>query len=1789
MKILIKHLLLILPLLAAALPSRAATYTVTNTSNAGPGSLREAINQANANPGADTIDFDTAGVFSTSQYITLTTGQLVITGALTIDAPTAQAKRVRVAADFDSRVLRIALATSGTVMLKHLDIREGTTTDDGGGIQMASPAGSTLELQDCTIYGCHARDGGGIDAQDATLVLTNTNFIGCTATRNGGGVITRGDVTMTGCECDGTADADGGGIYANGATVAITGTVIGGGRAGRGGGVFAKAGATLSMTDGSIRSNFVTGNGGGIHASGSSSVTLLRVHVERNEAEYGGGIDMRSSTLVATNCVFARNTASASGGGIYFRSGTARLKNCTVTRNVVSSSGFGIVAETGGLSMGNTVVQNNGSAAFVSSGTDDLSGSFLSLGHNLIGDIGAATGFTNGVDGDIVGGAGAPPVDARLDYSYYMPEARSRCLEGGDSALLSTPPYGPPPFIDIEGNPRIRGVVDIGAFEADFTALITNDADSGPGSLRAALTSSPTDISFDPAFFGTALRTITLTSGPINLSTNLSIVGPAPGVRISGNNSSRIFTISGGEVSLKRVRIIDGSASGDGGGIRVLNNGTTLTLDDAGVSNSTATGRGGGLYVQDAATVFATNSTFSGNVADGDGGGIHVNGATLNITNSTISTNDSKQGGGGIYAGGSGTTTVVNCTIADNTCDSDNVAPVGNGGGIRRHDGTVTVGNSIVARNTDASSATVHPDVSGVFVSLGHNLIGKIDGIDSGSGTPFQNGVNGDLAGTIASPLAPGLNALQQNPASTPTRVHPLQSGSPARDAGDSALLSHSAWPFSPVAQDQRGQFRIVGTSVDIGAVEYPDTNLVTLTAGEIRTSERTLDAVSFRIRRSYDDGAALVVQLTIDPSTTASAGDYALSGASYTSTGASTFTITIPAGKTSVLLTMTPLQDATVENVEFLALALAAGAGYGLDSAAPAAQSVTIYDDEYTVTTNANSGAGTLREAINNANAGGGGVITIPANTNITLNGGELTITSEIEIHGNHSTVNANGLSRVFYIQHADAAPVVLRDLIITGGVSSDNGAGVNVFDYANLDMIGCTVKGNVAQLLGGGVFADYQSTVTLTDCAIVDNSSNSSGGGIATYNATVEMANVTVAANQARSSGGGLYLLDGEFDATQCTITENVANSAGLGGPSANGGGMSLVFPDSFGLTNTVIAGNFDSPGNAGGGTIHPDISGSANFPFMSHCFVGNNAGITSILPGGSPGANGNYVGTSAAPFDAALRRIDRPVTTYYEFAFGSELFDNGQNAFATTASDQRGYARIYNGRADIGAVEMDFVGVSNANSTGVGSLRQALVTAAGIGHGTVVFDPLFFSVPRTISPGANGELVITSDVVIAGPTAPTARLSISGENADRVFRIAPVGSATVEFRNLDIINGSTAGYAAGNRFGAGVALTGLSNLMMTGCVIRNCAALTQSGAVDVGVGATLAASECTFSTNSAGTTGGAITNLGEIAITRSTFNNNTAGTEGAALANAGNGTLTNCTFSNNRANNNGGAIYNLTAASDVLTLTHCTLTLNRSNDDNTGGGNGGGIRLVSGIVNVRNTIIYGNDALGNNQDDISGAFSSLGNNLIGTADGATGFTHGVNGDLVGANPHLGPLQFNGGSTMTHALRIGSAAIDTATAVAVGAIDQRFMRRNAGPPDIGAYELVRETYAYWASHIFSNPANTGLTDDYDGDGRSNALEFGAGTDPTDARSTPNIGASRIGDDAAFDFTASPLAPGRFAALRYSTDLVTWQDVPEQLYQIAGYDPVRNVILYRVIIPLITSNRLFVRLERMP
>ncbi len=157
----VKRSLLSVAALAAMLGGpavQAATFSVTSLADSGPGSLRQAVADANANAGTDVITFATSGT------IVLTGGELSIADDLTVQGP--GAGRLAIDGNGSSRVFAIS-GTGTDVTISGLTIRNGAVTGaNGGGIYVS--AGNTLALLGSTVSGNRASgNGGGIAAAGA--------------------------------------------------------------------------------------------------------------------------------------------------------------------------------------------------------------------------------------------------------------------------------------------------------------------------------------------------------------------------------------------------------------------------------------------------------------------------------------------------------------------------------------------------------------------------------------------------------------------------------------------------------------------------------------------------------------------------------------------------------------------------------------------------------------------------------------------------------------------------------------------------------------------------------------------------------------------------------------------------------------------------------------------------------------------------------------------------------------------------------------------------------------------------------------------------------------------------------------------------------------------------------------------------------------------------------------------------------------------------------------------------------------------------------------------------------------------------------------------------------------------------------------------------------------------------------------------------------------------------------------------------------------------------------------
>ena len=386
------------------------------------------------------------------------------------------------------------------------------------------------------------------------------------------------------------------------------------------------------------------------------------------------------------------------------------------------------------------------------------------------------------------------------------------------------------------------------AHAATFT--VTNLNDSGPGSLRQAVSDANALLTANTITFQSGLTgTITL-SGEIGITARTTISGPGENMlTLNGNGQSRIFnvnsagatiqglTVTGGHMNcgsagtgiynrgfLTLNHIIVSSSSGDyycGGGLSggTIHNSGSLTATYLTVLNN-SNPLGGGIY--NSGLFNATYALISGNSSNTDGGGIY-NTTTMNLSNSMVIGNQSVRSGGGIYNDG-GTLTFRNSTLYGNLSQANgggiyggaitliNTTVTGNaavsaGGGIYGNGNSTIVGNSIVSGNISLSGKEIQTNAG--FTSQGSNLFGENGASGIAGATP--SGTDIILAGTVGTVLA--------DPADNggPTLTCALIAGSPAIDAGDNTLLP------ADITTDQRGAGfpRIVGAKVDIGAMEF--------------------------------------------------------------------------------------------------------------------------------------------------------------------------------------------------------------------------------------------------------------------------------------------------------------------------------------------------------------------------------------------------------------------------------------------------------------------------------------------------------------------------------------------------------------------------------------------------------------------------------------------------------------------------------------------------------------------------------------------------------------------------------------------------------------------------------------------------------------------------------------------------------------------------------------------------------------------------------------------------------
>ncbi len=302
-------------------------------------------------------------------------------------------------------------------------------------------------------------------------------------------------------------------------------------------------------------------------------------------------------------------------------------------------------------------------------------------------------------------------------------------------------------------------------------------------------------------------------------------------------------------------------------------------------------------------------SSFSQNYASLYGGALASDESNTEVSNSTFSGNTSDGDGGGLEASGSRPLALTNCTVVNNTL-------TGAGRGDNIFTGSANSNVNIRLKNSIIAGATAN-NCNASVTSLGNNIESS-DSCGLASASDLRN-------------TDPMLDTIGNN--GGPTKTHALLSGSPAVDSG-----SASGCP----SVDQRGFIRPQdgdgngGPACDIGAVEQSFAG-VSIRANASILSESSGTAATFTVSRQGDLGVPLSVRFSISGSAALNS-DFSMSLAPPA-------TILIPIGADSATITLTPVNDSVAEADESVTLTLGAGPGYAVTS--PSSATVSIISDE--------------------------------------------------------------------------------------------------------------------------------------------------------------------------------------------------------------------------------------------------------------------------------------------------------------------------------------------------------------------------------------------------------------------------------------------------------------------------------------------------------------------------------------------------------------------------------------------------------------------------------------------------------------------------------------------------------------------------------------------------------------------------------------------------------------------------------------------------------------------------
>jgi hypothetical protein len=858
--------------------AHSANYVVTSTSNFQSGNLGFVLSQASSTAGPHTITFDPAilpATFTLSSF-----NRQTINYDLTMTDQGAD----QVTIDFEGFSPGFAISAGRTVVfsgIKFANARVVGSSGANGSFTAEPTAGGPSE--------------GGAILNAGNLTVTNCVFQNCRVVGGNGG----SGAFQTNQSGRQGGEARGGAIFSNGTSLTVTGCLFMGNEAtGGNGGRGASDTQNGEFSFGGGGAAAAAGRGGAIYvAAGTSSITRSTFSGQRAFGGSGGGGGSFRYTPAGGSSVSGINPGGAGGnaeGAAIYAESAVSLLHCTVANGLSrggsgggsgSSQGQAGVAVASGVfaagtvTIGITLVAKN--QVGFNQIQNDVSGSFSSLGYNLIGALpDGVTGFTGGTE---LTGTSAIPLDPKLPFSPApngFAVGSLRLLPGSPAVDKGSALGGA--TVDQRGLARTVNLSDVefpNAVGGDGTDIGAFESQTLPNSQPFALGGN-----FFTVTAGQELSGISVFASDDDFDAlTLTIVGTALPTGLTLNNDGSITgttTVVG--AGTYQFRANDGKEDSEVASFTLVVNEApslvvnTLADDLSNIDGVTSLREAVALAQTDGLTtpvtfdptVFAiprsTAAPFSPISITGDVeiigpvAGVSLTGMTLSISGGTVSLSrltfrgqmsapyiqitgtptvtitGCTLGSGQFFASlpminNGGTVTLRNCTVANNDVGSNSTASA-----LYLIAGTLLLENCTVADNIGANAIEIvggtfsmgNTMVAGNTLTAGGAVANQIKGAVTSLGYNLIGAApNMTLTGTTTGNQLNVANALLDPDGLVlnggPTRTIALMTGSPAIDKGKLQ---------GGVTTDQRGRTRPFdntsipsatgGDGSDIGAFE---------------------------------------------------------------------------------------------------------------------------------------------------------------------------------------------------------------------------------------------------------------------------------------------------------------------------------------------------------------------------------------------------------------------------------------------------------------------------------------------------------------------------------------------------------------------------------------------------------------------------------------------------------------------------------------------------------------------------------------------------------------------------------------------------------------------------------------------------------------------------------------------------------------------------------------------------------------------------------------------------------